>query len=34
VKNLVDALVSIGAPVNDEKYLLDVTLNGLVKDYS
>jgi hypothetical protein len=34
VKNLVDALISIGALVNDEEYLLDVTLNGLRKNYS
>jgi len=33
VKNLVDALISIGAPVNDED-LVVVTLNGLGKDYS
>jgi hypothetical protein len=33
VKNLADALASIGAPVNDED-LVTVTLNGLVKDYS
>jgi len=32
VKNLVDALASIGAPVNDED-LVDVTLNGLGKYY-
>jgi len=33
VKNLVNALASIGAPVNDED-LMDVTLNGLGKYYS
>jgi hypothetical protein len=33
VKNLADALASIGAPVDDED-LLAVTLNGLGKDYS
>jgi hypothetical protein len=33
VKNLVDVLASIGAPVNDED-LVVVTLNGLGKDYS
>jgi hypothetical protein len=33
VKNLVDVLTSIGAPVND-KDLVVVTLNGLGKDYS
>jgi hypothetical protein len=33
VKNLVDALASIGAPVDDED-LVPVTLNGLGKDYS
>jgi hypothetical protein len=33
VKNLVDALAFIGAPVNDED-LMAVTLNGLGKDYS
>jgi hypothetical protein len=33
VKNLVDALASIGAPVNDED-LVDVTLNGLGKYFS
>jgi hypothetical protein len=33
VKNLADALASIGAPVNDED-LVAVTLNGLGKDYS
>ncbi len=33
VKNLVDALASIGAPVEDED-LVVVTLNGLGKDYS
>ncbi len=33
VKNLADALTSIGAPVDDEN-LVAVTLNGLGKDYS
>jgi hypothetical protein len=33
VKNLADALASIGAHVNDED-LVAVTLNGLGKDYS
>ncbi len=33
VKNLADALASIGAPINDED-LVAVTLNGLGKDYS
>ncbi len=33
VKNLVDALTSIGAPIDDEN-LVAVTLNGLGKDYS
>jgi hypothetical protein len=33
VKNLADALASIGAPV-DEEDLVAVTLNGLGKDYS
>jgi len=33
VKNLVDALTFIGAPVDDED-LVVVTLNGLGKDYS
>jgi hypothetical protein len=33
VKNLVDVLASIGAPVHDED-LVAVTLNGLGKDYS
>jgi len=33
VKNLPNALASIGAPVNDED-LVAVTLNGLGKDYS
>jgi hypothetical protein len=33
VKNLIDALASIGALVNDEN-LVVVTLNGLGKDYS
>jgi len=33
VKNLTDALASIGAPVDDEN-LVVVTLNGLGKDYS
>jgi hypothetical protein len=33
VKNLVDALASIGAPVDDED-LVAVTLNGLGKYYS
>jgi hypothetical protein len=33
VKNLVDALASIGAPIDDEN-LVVVTLNGLGKDYS
>ncbi len=32
-KNLVDALVSIGAPIDDED-LVAVTLNGLGKDYT
>jgi hypothetical protein len=32
VKNLVDALASIRAPVNDED-LVAMTLNGLGKDY-
>jgi hypothetical protein len=33
VKNLIDALASIGAPVGDED-LVAMTLNGLGKDYS
>jgi hypothetical protein len=33
VKNLVDALTSIGTPIDDEN-LVVVTLNGLGKDYS
>jgi hypothetical protein len=33
VKNLADALTSIGTPVDDED-LVAVTLNGLGKDYS
>jgi len=33
VKNLVDALASIGAPIDDED-LVTVTLNGLGKYYS
>jgi hypothetical protein len=33
VKNLADALASIGAPVDDEN-LVAVTLNGLGKDYN
>jgi len=33
VKNLADALASIGAPVDDED-LVAVTLNGFGKDYS
>jgi hypothetical protein len=33
VKNLVDVLASIGAPIDDED-LVVVTLNGLEKDYS
>jgi hypothetical protein len=33
VKNLADALASIGVPVDDED-LVAVTLNGLGKDYS
>jgi hypothetical protein len=33
VKNLADALASIGAPVDDED-LVDVTLNGFGKDYN
>jgi hypothetical protein len=33
VKNLVDALASIGAPIDDED-LVVVTLNGLEKNYS
>jgi len=33
VKNLADALASIGTPVDDED-LVAVTLNGLEKDYS
>jgi len=33
VKNLVDALASIGAPIDDED-LVAVTSNGLGKDYS
>jgi hypothetical protein len=33
VKNLVNALASIGAPIDDED-LVAVTLNGLGKDYS
>jgi hypothetical protein len=33
VKNLVDALASIGAPVDDED-LMAVTLNGLGNDYN
>ncbi len=33
VKNLADALTSIGAPIDDED-LVAVTLNGLGKDYS
>ncbi len=32
VKNLIDVLASIRAPVNDED-LVAVTLNGLGKDY-
>jgi hypothetical protein len=32
-KNLIDVLVFIGAPVNDE-HLVAMTLNGLGKDYS
>ncbi len=32
-KNLVDALASIGTPVDDED-LVVVTLNGLGKDYN
>jgi hypothetical protein len=33
VKNLADALSSIGAPIDDED-LVAMTLNGLGKDYS
>jgi hypothetical protein len=33
VKNIADALASIGAPVDDEDLVL-VTLNGIGKDYS
>jgi len=33
VKNLTDALASIGAPIDDED-LVAVTLNGCGKDYS
>jgi len=33
VKNLTDALASIGAPIDDED-LVAVTLNGLGKNYS
>jgi len=33
VKNLADALASIGAPVDDED-LVAITLNGFIKDYS
>jgi hypothetical protein len=33
VKNLVDVLASIGAPIDDEG-LVAMTLNGLGKDYS
>ncbi len=33
VKNLADALASIGAPIDDED-LVAMTLNGLGKDYS
>jgi hypothetical protein len=33
VKNLIDALASIGAPIDDED-LMAVTLNGLGKYYS
>jgi len=33
VKNIADALVSIGAPIDDED-LVAVTLNGLEKYYS
>jgi len=33
VKNLTDALASIGAPIDDED-LMTVTLNALGKDYS
>jgi hypothetical protein len=33
VKNLIDALASIGAPIDDED-LVAVTLNGLGKDYN
>jgi len=33
VKNLADALASIGAPIDDED-LVAVALNGLRKDYS
>jgi Holliday junction resolvase RusA-like endonuclease len=32
VKNLADALTSIGAPIDDEN-LVAVTLNGFGKDY-
>jgi hypothetical protein len=32
VKNLIDALASIGTPIDDED-LMAVTLNGLGKDY-
>jgi hypothetical protein len=32
VKNLIDTLASIGAPIDDED-LMAVTLNGLGKDY-
>jgi hypothetical protein len=33
VKNLANALASIGAPIDDED-LVAMTLNGLGKDYS
>jgi len=33
VKNLADALTSIGTPI-DDKDLVAVTLNGLGKDYT
>jgi hypothetical protein len=33
VKNLADALASIGAPIDDED-IVAVTLNGLGKNYS
>jgi hypothetical protein len=33
VKNLVDVFASIGPPIDDED-VVDVTLNGLGKDYS